>query len=161
MAKEITGKKGIREVWDFRLSKGCPYLFNSPPSWVCKVIDNNSPDGEAIILDQLDTGIPPGQGRDEEAVKQIFEWLYSIRDKHSRPHIELRKPVVKMINEANQNIAALVGQAVEHEKKGDLDAGLRLRAEANIALERANRAIKAENATLQQKISQLETGGTH
>lgn len=160
MAKVITGKQGIREVWDFRLSKGCPYLFNNA-TWTCKVIDNNSPDGEAIILDELDTGIPAGVGRDEEAVKKIYEWLYSIRDKHSRPHIELRKPVVKMINEANQNVNALVSKATEHEKKGDFLASDELHGQAAAQLNRANREIKAATAKLHEQIAKIENGGTH
>lgn len=108
MSKTASDFQGldIREVWDFRLSEACPYLFNSGEFWVIRIVAN---DGSGV-LEEIETDIPtvnpPTAQSIVEGQRQCYPILYSIRDKYSRPDIDDLKPVVAEINEKNRQLAA-------------------------------------------------------
>lgn len=113
--------KSIREVWDWRLSRGMPILYNSGDTWIVKITAN---DGSGV-LEEYDTGIltkdknGKTDNHDAKAIAACYDWLRSVRDKYSRDHIELRKPVVALINHANDEIHGMVnaGKQAEAMKK--------------------------------------------
>lgn len=128
--KEFNGEF-IREVWDFRLSSAVPTLYNTGDTWVVAIHAKNNPDYDPLRpetlaepLEVYDTGIPTKGGNinDREAIKACYEWLYSVRNKHALDHIELRKPLVKMINEANIRAGFLNAEAEISKADGDIDA---------------------------------------
>ena len=98
----------ILEVWDWRLSIGAPMLFNKGKTWVVKIMAN---DGSGV-LDEHDTGVKTtGNNFDYVAIAACYDWLRTVRDKYSRDHIELRKPVAAMINYANATASAIEDEA--------------------------------------------------
>ena len=124
MTKKFTGKN-IREVWDFRLSIGCPNLFNSGETYIGKIFANEPVDGVQEILAEFDTEIKTkgDDGRPanlDAAMVKYYEWLYSIRDKYSRDYIEERKPVVALINAANVKANRLHSEADQAAHAGDV-----------------------------------------
>lgn len=126
----------IREVWDWRLSIGNPIQYNSGANWVVKIHAN---DGSGV-LEEYDTGIKTvdehgkRNSHDTKAVAKCYDWLRSVRDKYSRDHIGLRKPVVKMINDANRHINELYSAGKEAE---------------------ANQAMRDHNARIKTAISEM------
>ena len=122
MATKKHAGKEIREVWDWRLSRAAPILYNSGPTWEVRIYAN---DGSGL-LEAHDTGIPTMDENgerdpfDEKAVAACYDWLRTVRDKYSRDHIELRKPVVAMINAANEEINKLMTAGKTLEAKGKL-----------------------------------------
>ena len=146
--------KDIREVWDWRLSVGSPILYNNGPTWVVRIFAN---DGSGI-LEEHDTGIPAvnedgkRDPHDTAAVAECFKWLKSVRDNYSREHIDLRKPVVAMINAANRRAAEINQQRLIAISKGDADESLRLHGELQGHLDEANALIKRATAQLNSKI---------
>lgn len=121
--------KYIREVWDWRLSDGNPILhagFAGGNSWVVQIMSNKSPDGQSTLLEQHDTkvlvNIKKGV-QDPGAVAKCYQWLHSVRDKYSRDHIEIRKPVAAAINAANEKLTKMNGDIVTAKKRRpELDA---------------------------------------
>ena len=99
MSKSTYKGVDIREVWDFRLSTGCPYLFNSGETWVIKIIAN---DGSGV-LEEIVTDIPTGDII--EGQQKCYPILRDIRDKYSRPNIDELKEPVAAINAENQRLA--------------------------------------------------------
>ncbi len=152
--KKVFAGKHIREVWDFRLSKGCPILYNSGPTWVVKIWDNNAPGNEAVCLDSYDTQYPTSKAlpQDPEGIKACYRYLYNVRDKYSRDNIELRKPVVKMINEANLEMNRLIGEANSLYDKGSRRESAQAVANAKVFLNEANRKIKAASEALNDNL---------
>lgn len=118
MTKKHSGKD-IREVWDWRLSSGSPILFNSGDTWIVKIFAN---DGSGLLKEH-DTGIPTTDedGRrnnhDQKAIAACYDWLRSVRDEYSRDNIDLRKPVVALINHANDEINKLASSGSADVKK--------------------------------------------
>lgn len=100
--------KDIREVWDWRLSKGNPILYNSGDTWVVKIHAN---DGSGV-LEEFISDIPTvknGESSpyDYEAIAQCYDWLRTVRDKYSRPDIERLKPEVAAINARNKELSEM------------------------------------------------------
>lgn len=167
----ITEGKDIREVWDFRLSRGCPYMFDSGPTWVIRVMANRPTKTEKVrvrndisgaweevevmreVLEEIVTDIAT---TDPDGSKKVFAILKGIREKYSRDHIELRKPVVKLINESNNTLAAMGAEAAAHRQHGDRAAEMQLRGEMQSYLDAANRRIKQATAQMHDAI---ERGG--
>ena len=148
----MTKHKGeaIREVWDWRLSTACPMLFNSGDTWVVKIMAN---DGSGV-LEEHDTGHPTGEHNphDTKAIAKCYDWLRTVRDKYSRDHIELRKPVVALINNANREINAIMGDAVAAKAAGDVDAANDLMATYRQVLGERNLLIKQATKKMNEKI---------
>jgi hypothetical protein len=111
--------KGIEtlEVWDFRLSNGSPVLYNNGELWRVVI---NANDGSGV-LEEFTTDVPTsGNSHDVEGVKACYVWLHSVRDKYSRDHIELRKPVAKFINESNAELSAINVAATDAKEVEDM-----------------------------------------
>ena len=142
MPREITGTD-VRDAWDWRLSVAQPINFNSGDTWIVRIIAN---DGSGV-LEEHDTGIPTVKDgvrdpHDIEAVTACHTWAKSIRDKYSRPHIELRKPVVAMINAANQRAQELNELAIACQKDGDQIGFFRYSGERDHHIKEASYNIK-------------------
>lgn len=148
----MTKHKGehIREVWDWRLSNACPMLFNGGETWVVKITAN---DGSGV-LEEHDTGYPTGEynPHDKKAVAKCYDWLRTVRDKYSRDHIELRKPVVALINEANREVNAIMGDAIAAKAAGDVDAVNELQSTYLRVLDERNLLIKRAIKEMNEKI---------
>ena len=145
--KTATDFKGvdIREVFDFRLSRGAAFLFNSGEHWAVKIISNTSPDGEAETLAEHVTGIRTNVQPDSLGIKKCYAWLHSVRDDFSRDNIELRKPVVALINASNAEASKINTAATMAQADGDIDLFMKLRGQLDTHLVSANGEIK--NAT--------------
>lgn len=151
--------KDILEVWDFRLSLGSPILYNNGPTWVVRIWANEPGEEKRRLLEEHDTGIPSdGDPHDHEAIAACYEWLRSVRDKYSRPHIELRKPVTRMINEANAKAAAINVEAALAKAAGDERLFNEKRGELQAHLSVANASIKAATQIMHQQIAEAEGG---
>lgn len=115
MSKKPSGVD-VKEVWDWRLSKAQPINYNSGDTWIVKIVAN---DGSGV-LEEHDTGIPTKDKdgyrntHDLKAVAACHEWARSVRDKYSRDNLELRKPVVALINAANRSINELANDGAEN-----------------------------------------------
>jgi len=158
-AKDFTGKETL-EVWDFRLSIGSPILYANEDTWVVRIWANDPGDETRKLLEEYATEIPTnGDVHDPEGISACYEWLYSVREKYSRDHVEERKPVCRMINAANklatdintQADAAMAGGDINlyHQKKGELQAHL----------SQANAAIKQAAKDMHARIAEIQTGG--
>lgn len=148
--KEINGID-IREVWDFRLSIASPILYVDGDTWVVKIYAN---DGGGL-LEEHDTGVEStGDVHDTNGTKACFEWLYSVRDKYSRDHIELRKPVVKMINEANTKAASINLHAQQAKQAGDVPRFNEKMGELSAHLSFSNAAIKAATQAFHDQLTE-------
>lgn len=168
-AADLTGKE-VREVWDWRLSRAQPINFNSGDTWVCKIIANDASDpfwenfpearievtpsgNTRKVLEAHDTGIPTVKNgirdmHDSEAVAACHAWAYSVRDKYSREHLELRKPVVALINNANAQ-----AQRLNDERMNALAAGdVRL---ANEKLGEYQEHLRIANAEIKKAATDL------
>ena len=125
-------------------------LYNGGETWVVKLHGNKT--GE--VVEEHDTGIPTTdeQGNrdnyDYAAIAKCYEWLYSVRDKYTRDHVELRKPVVVRINAANQKAVGLNQEIVEAETAGDTDFANQKRGELQQHLKAANAEIKQATAEM-------------
>lgn len=161
MAKEISGTE-IREVWDWRLSNGNPIIYNTGDTWVVKVWANKSPDGKGTLLAEWDSGVPTKDenGRknhhDAKAVAVCHKWLYENRDKFSRDNIELRKPVVKLINDSNKELGKVLAEALQATDKDQKDM---LMGRYKRMLDEANEKIKAASKKMRQDIEGMPAGG--
>lgn len=141
--KKVFEGINILEVWDFRLSIGSPILYADSEFWKVVIYANDPGDQERIILDEHVTDVKTiGDPRDPEGVTACYEWLYSVRDKYSRDHIELRKPIAEAINEANAEAAAINGEALAAEKADDTDLANQKRGELQAHLTLSNLIIK-------------------
>ena len=104
MPKVFEGKD-IREVWDWRLSKGNPILYCDGPTWVIKIWAN---DGSGILAETV-TDIPTKTGsdapHDHAAVAQCYQWLYKMRKNFARENFEELKPEVARINAVNKKLS--------------------------------------------------------
>lgn len=156
--KEFKGLH-ILEVWDFRLSNAHPLVRNDiGDTWQVQIWANDNPDYDpeeplAEPLEVHDTGIKCESGDcwDAEKMKACYEWLYSVRDKYARDHIELRKPITKLINESNANAAKINFEAQQakaegntrffYEKTGELQAFLKA---ANAQIKQATKIFHAQ-----------------
>jgi hypothetical protein len=98
--KKFKGKF-IREVWDFRLSKGCPYLYCDDQFWTIRIWANK-PMGKRQMLKEHVTDIPAtGNPHDEAAIALCYQWLYSVRDDFARDDIDEIKPRVLAMHEVD------------------------------------------------------------
>ena len=151
----------IREVFDFRLSLGSAVLFNSGEFWAVKIMSNTAPDGESIVLAEHTTTVPTRidgvqDPREPFGVCTCYAWLHSVRDQFSRDHIEIRKPVVAMINAANlvasdKNTEA--NKALADGKPGDF---YRLKGEMQAQQGKDNAAVKTATLAMHKQIEELE-----
>ena len=149
----------IREVWDFRLSIGSPILYNNGETWIAKIWANDPGDEDCKSLKEYDTGIKTnGDNFDNEAITACFEWLYSIRDEFSRDHIELRKPVVKLINDLNDKAGFINAEAVAAKEAKDTKLFNAKNAELQNHLTKSNALIKKAADDLHTKIASIEEG---
>ena len=124
----------IREVWDFRLSIGSPILFNKGKTWLVKIFAN---DGSGV-LDEYDTGVKTtGDNFDCAAIAACYDWLRTVRDKFSREHLELRKPLVALINATNTEAVKLTADGKYAEVQMHL-------VKANAKIKKATEAFHAE-----------------
>lgn len=141
----------IREVWDFRLSYACPYLFNQGETWVVKLIANDSPDNKSNVLAEYDTGVPTSEsGR--KGIRACYNWLHRVRDDFSRDHIELRKPVVKLINDSNKHISDKIAHADTQERMGFTREARQIRADSQAKLKDLNLKVKEAVSEMQRII---------
>lgn len=160
MSKVITGKD-IRDVWDWRLSRGNPILYCDGPFWIIRIWDNKAPDGERILLKEIETDIPSTRNpHDHEAVAKCHKLLREIRDEFSRDHLELRKPVVAMINEANKKANEIRTAADTAKAEEDIDGFKMLMGEYSAHLSIANASIKAATEIFHKKVSDLAGGAS-
>lgn len=153
----------IREVWDFRLSSAVPTLYNTGDTWTVEIHAKNNPDYDpkhperiAEPLEVHDTGISTADGNinNREAIKKCYEWLYSVRDKYSLDHIELRKPLVKMINSANNIASELNAKAEIHKADKDPVLYYQFKGELKEHLDKANMAIKEATKAFHEQVAQ-------
>ena len=153
--KKATDFKGveIREVFDFRLSRGSVFLFNSGKNWVVQIISNTSPDDGPEILAEHITDVRTGPGTDADGIKACYAWLHSVRDDFSRDNIELRKPVVALINASNTEAGKLSMLADAAKATGDIDLFMKLRGQLDTHLASANGEIKNATAQLNADIA--------
>jgi hypothetical protein len=108
----------IREVWDFRLSTAVPQINREGGTWVVYIYAKDNADyipGQPPVepLDTYDTGIQSESGDqfDTKKIKVCYKWLYSQRDKYSKPNIENLKPHVAKINTINDALNAAMSEA--------------------------------------------------
>jgi len=125
--------KHILEVWDFRLSKGSPILYDTGEYWRVVI---NANDGSGVLAEHVTDVKTTGNVHDPVGIAACYDWLRSVRDKYSRDHIELRKPVAAMINMAN----AVAAQLTAEGKKGELADHLEM---ANAEIKKATAAFHA------------------
>lgn len=94
----------IREVWDYRLSSAVPHMDRRGGTWLVVVCAKTG--GE---LEVFDTGLPVEDGdiNDKQKLNVCYEWLRSVRHKYALPNIKQMKPLVKIINQANDELATL------------------------------------------------------
>jgi len=145
----------ILEVWDFRLSIGSPILYADGEFWRVVVYANDPGDQERIVLDEHVTDVKTtGDPRDPEGVAACYKWLHSVRDTHSRDHIELRKPITKAINEANAKAASINGEAVAAKAEGDTRLFNEKMGELQAHLPMANGVIGGLTAAFHVEVAQ-------
>ena len=156
-AKKATDFKGveIREVFDFRLSKGAAFLFNSGEYWAVKIISNTSPDGAAETLAEHVTDVRAKVLPPEVGVAACYAWLHSVRDNHERDNIELRKPVVALINASNTEASKINSAANAAQGAGDIDLFMKLKGQLDTHLKSANGEIRNATAKLHADIAAL------
>jgi len=108
--------ENIKEVWDYRLSTATVMIDRRGGTWVVKIYSKNNidynpakPETEAQPLEFFDTGIAweEGDEYDKDKLEVCFNWLLDVRDNYALPNIEVLKPFVKTINEANAKLAEL------------------------------------------------------
>ena len=143
----------IREVWDFRLSKAAPMLYNNGDTWIVKLHCNATGD----VLEEHDTGISAVKDGvcdnwDREGINACYVWLYSVRDNYSRGHLKERKPVVKMINEANSKSSAINSEMLAAEAESNTDLANQKRGEMQQHLVKANAGIRVATDEMVKKI---------
>lgn len=151
----------IREVWNFRLSKGIPLIVRRDGSWFVEIwsknnadyVDGNEP---AKPLHVKNMGIPhePGDECNNIKISQCFAYLYSIRDQYSLDHIELRKPVVAYIEKSNQVAATITESIQDAIDKNEKDRETMLRGRLAIQLEKDNEEIKRRSLFMHAKIKE-------
>ena len=163
--------KGIHilEVWDFRLSTAHPLVRNDlGDTWLVQIWANENPDYDpdkpetlAEPLEVHDTGIPceVGDHWDAEKMKECYKWLHSVRDKYARDHIELRKPVTKLINESNAKASEINGEAALAKQAGKMDLFHQKVGELKLFLEDSNAAIKKATEVFHTQVAELAEGG--
>lgn len=104
----------ILEVWDFRLSTAVPVIDNSGPEWVVKIYLKQGPDFNPARPNQVTkpireyrTGImsEPGDALDAEKVAKCYEWLYTQRNDFARADIEILRPLVQALRDAEAALA--------------------------------------------------------
>lgn len=166
--KEFRGKH-ILEVWDFRLSVANPLIRNDiGDTWLVQLWANENPDYDpeypstlAEPLETYDTGIPfeVGDHWDVKKIKKCYEWLYSVRDKYAREHIELRKPVAKLINESNAVASRIDLEKTEAQDDGNTALFHQKVGEMKTHLDTANAAIKKATEVFHTHVAELAEGG--
>lgn len=114
--------------------------------------------GVAEPLEVYDTGIPTehNDAYDCEKLKKCFEWLYGVRDKYSLDHLELRKPVVNLIEKAN-----LIGDQINGMKQAAIEAGDTVKAkqlheQLQNHIAEANALITRESTNMHAAIAEAE-----
>lgn len=153
---ETTQNRDIREVWDFRLSSAAPTLYNLPgENWRVEIHDKGE-DNEPLAT--YDTGIPstPGDNWNTEGMDACYAWLRSVRDEYALPGIEIRKPVVAMINEANAEAQKLVDARTASSISPAASAADRLTGALERHLREANAAIKKASEEMHEQLNTLE-----
>jgi hypothetical protein len=155
----------IREVWNFRLSRGVPQIDRSSGTWVVKIFAKDNPDYDpskpetiAQPLEVHDTGIIAVEGDQYDPSKVIpcFDWLRSVRDKYSLPHIEMRKPVVAMIEEANAEADRLNVEFHKAVADNNKEKALTMKVALNEHVSVANNKIKLASHQLKKDIEAAE-----
>lgn len=109
--------ENIKEVWDYRLSTAVVMIDRSGGTWVVKIFSKNNPDYDpakpkytaAQPLEVFDTGIAweENDEYDKDKLEVCFNWLLDVRDEYALSNIEELKPLVKMLDTANRNLAEL------------------------------------------------------
>jgi len=126
----------INEVWDYRLSIGNPILYQNGKTWVVKIHCLK----DSSVLEEYDSGVPTtGDPYDTSGIIPCYEWLLTVRDKYSRNNLDLRKPVVKLINAAQEKSASITNST-----------------ELQKHLEEANRAIQEATNIMHDKIEEIK-----
>lgn len=156
--KKATDFKGhdIREVFDFRLSRGAAFLFNSGKHWTVKIISNTSPDGDPETLAEHETDVHTKDDNHQAGMAACYAWLHSVRDQFERDHIELRKPVVALINASNVEAVRINSAASEAQAVGDIDLFMKLKGQLDTHLASANGEIR--NATRKMNVDIAAVG---
>lgn len=119
-----------------------------------------NPDTVAQPLEVYDTGIAvePGDEHDAAKIAVCYEWLYSRRDDYSRDHIEIRKPVVALIEKANDDASAINAEMTDAEAAGDVALADQKRGELQRFLDDANATIKSAAEIMHKTIADAELG---
>jgi len=94
----------IREVWDYRLSKGCPYLYCDAPYWIIRIWPNavNRREPKKALIEYV-TDIPAtGNPHDRRAIILCYNWLYKVRDDYAKNNMNALKPAAAKIYDINQ-----------------------------------------------------------
>jgi len=159
----------ILEVWDFRLSTAHPLVRNDlGDTWKVQIWANSNPDYDPENPDTLaeplevhDTGIPceAEDHWDAKKMKVCYEWLYSVRDKYARDHIELRKPVTKLINESNFKATEINGEAQAAKAAKNIPLFHQKIGELKEYQEAANAMIKKATEVFHAQVAELAEGG--
>lgn len=166
MAKKSFRGVDIKEVWNFRLSTAVPQIMRVPGgNWICQIWAKDNPDYDpekpetlAKPLEEYDTGIPfePGDAYDAAKVAKCHEWFYSRRDDYSLDNLELRKPVVAIIEDANKIANDINSEAVAAKESGDMDTFDMLQGRMKRHLAEANALIKTESEKMHKAIAEAE-----
>lgn len=149
----------ILEVWDFRLSVGSPVLHAGGKTWVVQIWKNDPGTEDRVLLEEHDTEIKTtGNVYDYAAIIKCYEWLHSVREKYSRDHIELRKPIAATINAANAkageiNTAIRLAVAAE-----DTDLANQKRGELQEHLRSENAVVATMTKTFHKKVAAIKEG---
>ncbi|MGD2065561.1 MAG: hypothetical protein PVI43_00140 [Candidatus Bathyarchaeota archaeon] len=102
----------IHEVWDSRLSKAAPTIYNPEGgTWFCRI---HAHDGSGVLA-EYDTGIKvvPGDDDDRSAFKEIYAWLHSVRDEFSRDDIDEQKEILSLRRACDEELHSLNKQLAD------------------------------------------------
>ena len=146
----------IREVWDFRLSRAAPTLYNAGKTWIVKIHCNKTGD----VLAEYDSGIATVNAagirniHDTVAIAACYKWLYSVRDEYGRDNLELRKPVVALINTANIQASQLNVEIINAEGEGDTNLANQKRGELQQHVKTVSKSIKQATVEMNTRITE-------
>jgi len=143
----------ILEVWDFRLSKSSPILYDTGEFWRVVI---NANDGSGVLDEYITDVKTTGNVHDPVGISACYDWLRTVRDKYSRDHIELRKPLVAEINAANEKAASINGEVIAAKAENDTDLFNQKNGELQAHLSASNAVIKGLTQAFH---AEIEKGG--
>ncbi len=152
--------ENILEVWDFRLSLGSPILYCDKKHWKVKVWANtpNLNEDKTLLAEYETDIVSDNNPRNKEGINACYIWLKSIRDKFSRPNIELRKPVTNLINSTNKEASKINNLIMSAQKNNDTRLFNEKTGELSNFIISANSMIKSASVKMNKEIKKLESG---